>query len=94
MAIVAILDIRVIAVSGGIEFLAMMLPVGAKGDTIKFIIVGIVQIVIYYYIFRFLITKLNLKTPGRGNATKLYTKGEYNEAHEKGKDIDLEKKLN
>ena len=50
--------------------------------------------VIYYYIFRFLITKLNLKTPGRGNATKLYTKGEYNEAHEKGKDIDLEKKLN
>ena len=75
MAIVAILDIRVIAVSGGIEFLAMMLPVGAKGDTIKFIIVGIVQIVIYYYIFRFLITKLNLKTPGRGNATKLYTKG-------------------
>ena len=51
MAIVAILDIRVIAVSGGIEFLAMMLPVGAKGDTIKFIIVGIVQIVIYYYIF-------------------------------------------
>ena len=41
-----------------------------------------------------LITKLNLKTPGRGNATKLYTKGEYNEAHEKGKDIDLEKKLN
>ena len=31
---------------------------------------------------------------GRGNETKIYTKGEYNEAHEKGKDIDLEKKLN
>lgn len=85
MAIVAILDIRVIAVSGGIEFLAMMLPVGAKGDTIKFIIVGIVQIVIYYYIFRFLITKLNLKTPGREDEkeVKLYSKADYKEKKEK-----------
>ena len=58
------------------------------------IIIGLIFTCIWFVVFRFLITKLNLKTPGRGNATKLYTKGEYNEAHEKGKDIDLEKKLN
>ena len=71
MAIVAILDIRVIAVSGGIEFLAMMLPVGAKGDTIKFIIVGIVQIVNFInYIFRIFNYKIKFKNSWKRKCNK------------------------
>lgn len=91
----SILDIRTIIPNGVIDFLLMNIPVGIDRTSWPMVfVIGIGQAVVYYFVFRFLITKLNLKTPGRGNATKLYTKGEYNEAHEKGKDIDLEKKLN
>lgn len=80
MAVAALLDLRVIAVSGGIEFLAMMLPAGSKGDTFKFILLGLVQIGLYFGIFTLLIKKFNLKTPGReGEDVKLYTKQNYKE---------------
>ena len=41
---------------------------------------GIAYAVIYYFLFRFLIVKFNLKTPGREDEdedTKLYTKADY-----------------
>lgn len=41
---------------------------------------GLIFAVIYYFTFRFLILRMNLKTPGReeeGEETKLYTKEEY-----------------
>lgn len=44
------------------------------------IIIGLSFTVIYFVVFRFLILKLNLKTPGReddSNATKLYSKEDY-----------------
>ena len=55
-----------------------------------YIAVGLMFFVIYYVIFRFLITKLNLKTLGReteGMEMKLHTKAEYKEkvAAEKSK---------
>lgn len=91
MAVSAILDIRVVAVSGGIEFLAMMLPAGAKGDTFKFILLGFAQIALYYVIFKFLIEKLNLKTPGRESGeVKLYSKADYREKN-KERDISNDK---
>ena len=88
MAIVALFDIRVIAVSGGIEFLAMMLPAGSKADTLKFVIVGLGELIVYYFIFKFLIEKFNLKTPGRNSNDnlKLHLREEYNESKTLSKD--------
>ncbi|MGM9988710.1 MAG: PTS transporter subunit EIIC [Bacillaceae bacterium] len=70
--------------SGGlIDFtLFGLLPAGAGVDTnwIYVILVGIVYFVLYFFIFRFVITKFNLKTPGReeeDEETKLYTKADF-----------------
>ena len=43
-------------------------------------LVGICYSVVYYFVFKFIIEKLNLKTPGReseGEDTKLYSKADY-----------------
>lgn len=73
--------------SGGvIDFtLFGLLPAGAGVPTNWFmvIIVGAIYAVVYYFLFYFLITKFNLKTPGRDESeeeTKLYTKADYNNA--------------
>lgn len=70
--------------SGGlIDFtLFGLLPAGAGVPTnwIYIILVGAVYFVLYYFIFRFVITKFNLKTPGREDEdeeTKLYTKADF-----------------
>ena len=47
---------------------------------IKQIIIGLCFTVIYFFVFRFLITKFDFATPGRekdDNETKLYTKADY-----------------
>ena len=94
MAVAALLDLRVIAVSGGIEFLAMMLPAGVKGDTLKFILLGFAQIALYYVIFKFLIEKLNLKTPGRESGeVKLYSKEDYKEKNKESEKSDKIKNI-
>ena len=44
------------------------------------IVVGVVYFALYYFVFRFMITKMNLKTPGReddSEETKLFTKADY-----------------
>lgn len=73
--------------SGGfIDFtLFGLLPAGAgvKTNWYMLILVGLVYAVVYYFLFSFLIQKLNLKTPGReenDEETKLYSKAEYQEA--------------
>lgn len=51
-----------------------------KTNWILIIPVGIIYFFLYYFIFRFLILKFNLKTPGREDddeETKLYTKADY-----------------
>lgn len=72
--------------SGGlIDFsLFGLLPAGAGVPTRWFmvILVGLVYAVIYYFLFYFMITKFNLKTPGRDESEeeiKLYSKADYQE---------------
>lgn len=58
-------------------FLFGILQGNAKTNWIWVIIVGVVYFVIYYFLFKTLILKLNLKTPGREDEdeeTKLYTR--------------------
>jgi glucose PTS system EIICBA or EIICB component len=53
-----------------------LLQGNAKTNYIWILILGIPTAIIYYYVFKVLILKLNLKTPGRGedSENKLYTK--------------------
>ena len=77
--------------SGGVIDYALfgLLPAGAGVPTNWYwvLVVGAVYAVLYYFVFYFLITKLNLKTPGReedNEETKLFTKADYQKA--KGND--------
>ena len=69
-------------------FLFGILQGNAKTSWIRVIPVGIIYFILYYVIFKFLILKLNLKTPGREDddvETKLYTKADVNAKKEAGK---------
>lgn len=77
--------------SGGIIDLTLfgILQGNAKTNWIWIVIVGLVYAVIYYLVFRFMIIKLNLKTPGReadDEETKLYTRKDM-EAKKSGKSV-------
>ena len=70
--------------SGGVIDYALfgLLPAGAGVPTNWYwvLVVGAAYAVLYYFVFYFLITKLNLKTPGReedNEETKLFTKADY-----------------
>lgn len=71
--------------SGLIDFLAInWLPMFSNhsAQVIVQIGIGLIFSAIYFFVFRFLILKLNLKTPGREEEeeeTKLYSKKEYRE---------------
>ena len=65
--------------SGGIIDLTLfgILQGNAKTNWIWIVIVGLAYAVVYYFVFYFMITRLNLKTPGReadDEETKLYTR--------------------
>ncbi|MGI5948615.1 MAG: PTS transporter subunit EIIC [Lachnospiraceae bacterium] len=91
MVVLNILDVRAIGPNGFIDFLLYNVPLGIeKTGWPMYIAVGLMFFVIYYVVFRILITKLNLKTLGReteGMEMKLHTKAEYKEkvAAEKSK---------
>ncbi|MGN0691325.1 MAG: PTS transporter subunit EIIC, partial [Oscillospiraceae bacterium] len=73
--------------SGGLIDLTLfgILQGNAKTNWIWIVIVGLFYAVIYYFVFYFMITKLNLKTPGReaeGEETKLYTRKDLNARNE------------
>ena len=58
-------------------FLFGILQGNAKTNWVYIILVGVVYFAVYYFLFKLLITKLNLKTPGREDddeETKLYTR--------------------
>lgn len=64
--IVYLLGVHVCATNGIIDFLVLNLPAGiGRTHWPVYVLVGLVQIVVMYVLFRFLIIKLNLKTPGR-----------------------------
>ena len=85
-----ILNIAVgLTFSGGLLdlFLFGILQGTAKTSWLRIIPVGIIYFLLYYGIFKFLILKFDLKTPGREDEdteTKLYTKADYNAAKESG----------
>ncbi|MDC4183635.1 PTS transporter subunit IIABC [Mycoplasma bradburyae] len=66
--------------SGGIIDLTIygFIPdaLGAQTGSWIPLVLGLFYIPLYYFVFYFIITKRDLKTPGRG-ATKLYTKADY-----------------
>ena len=85
-----ILNIAVgLTFSGGLLdlFLFGILQGNAKTSWLRIIPVGIIYFLLYYGIFKFLILKFDLKTPGREDEdveTKLYTKADYNAAKKSG----------
>ena len=85
-----ILNIAVgLTFSGGLLdlFLFGILQGNAKTSWLRIIPVGIIYFLLYYGIFKFLILKFDLKTPGREDEdteTRLYTKADYNAAKETG----------
>ena len=93
-----ILNIAVgLTFSGGFLdlFLFGILQGNAKTSWLRIIPVGIIYFFLYYIIFRTLILKLNLKTPGREDddaETKLYTKADY-KAKVDGNDADSENEM-
>ncbi|MBC2579530.1 PTS transporter subunit EIIC [Clostridium sp. DJ247] len=84
--IVVLLGVRTYAAGGFIDFIAYNLPAGiGRTRWPIFIAVGLVQLVVYFFTFTFLIKKFNLKTPGReDNAVKLFTKKDFKEKMAKG----------
>lgn len=69
--------------SGGLIDLTLfgILQGNAKTNWIWIVIIGLIYVVVYYYVFYFMITKLDLKTPGRevdNGEVKLYTRADYN----------------
>jgi len=57
------------------------------GTVFTQIIIGLIFTVIYFFVFKFLIQKMNLKTPGREDEDeemKLYTKADYKAKHGEG----------
>ena len=87
-----ILNIAVgLTFSGGLLdlFLFGILQGNAKTSWLRIIPVGIIYFLLYYIIFKTLILKLNLKTPGREDddeATKLYTKADYKARENRAQD--------
>lgn len=81
MVVLNIFGVRAIGPNGLIDFLLYNIPLGiAKTGWPKFILIGLIMFGVYYALFRFLISKLNLKTPGREEdieGVKLYTKKDY-----------------
>ncbi len=82
MVVLNLLGVTAIGPNGLIDFLLYNLPLGIeKTGWPMYILVGVGQFIIYYVVFRFVISKFKLKTPGREEEgeTKLYTKSDYKE---------------
>lgn len=90
MVVLNILNVRAIGPNGFIDFLLYNLPLGiGKTKWPMYILVGVLFFILYYVVFRFLITKLNLKTVGRevNQEIKLHSKKDYKEKTSEGKEV-------
>lgn len=79
--------------SGGVIEMASLnrIPLMAKhgGTYLRMLIIGVIAIFVWYFVFKFLIEKFDLKTPGRtasADSVKLYSKAEYREKKGKNKE--------
>ncbi|SFD29775.1 PTS transporter subunit EIIC [Clostridium uliginosum] len=83
MVVLNVFGVRAIGPNGIIDFLLYNLPLGIeKTGWPMYLLIGVGDFIIYYLLFKFLIKKFKLKTPGRedeGEETKLYTKSDYKE---------------
>ena len=75
--------------SGGLIDLTLfgIMQGNAKTNWIWVVIVGVVYFVVYYFLFSFLIKKMDLKTPGRDDdaeEVKLYTRADVNAKNAEG----------
>ena len=90
MVVLNLFNVRAIGPNGFIDFLLYNVPLGVeKTGWPMYIAVGLVFF-LYYFIFRTLIKVWNLKTIGReedGGEVKLYSKKEYEEKKQSGKNI-------
>lgn len=97
MVVLNLLNVRAIGPNGFIDFLLYNVPLGiAKTGWPVYIAVGLLFFVIYYIVFRILISRLDLKTLGReseGMEMKLHTKAEYNEKISAEKTLKAEKRI-
>ncbi|AGK98667.1 PTS transporter subunit EIIC [Clostridium pasteurianum] len=80
-----LLGVRTYGAGGIIDFLAYNLPAGiGRTRWPIYVAVGLVELPVYYFVFKFVIEKFNLKTPGReDNEVKLYTKKDYRDKKSK-----------
>ncbi|RTF24482.1 glucose PTS transporter subunit EIIB, partial [Serratia marcescens] len=75
-----LLQVRPWGASGLVEFLAYNLPLPVSLTRWPlYVVIGLVQFAVYYLVFKTLVLKLNLKTPGREDDqdVKLYSKQDY-----------------
>lgn len=81
MMLFYLLGVHAIGANGIIDFILYNLPLGTeKSNWPMYILVGLIMSVIYFLVFRFLIRRFDMKTPGReeeNQETKLYSKQEY-----------------
>lgn len=95
MVVLNLFNVRAIGPNGFIDFLLYNLPLGiGKTRWPMYILVGLIFFVVYYVLFRLLITKLNLHTLGReaaGMEMKLHSKAEYKEKVQSKKGASSEK---
>lgn len=75
---VNVLGSRAIGPNGLIDFILYNLPLGIEKTRWPiYIFVGLAIFLIYYLVFRFLITRFDLKTIGRGEEVKLHTEADF-----------------
>ena len=61
-----IVGVRVCATNGILDFLVLNLPAGIERTHWPvYILIGLIEIAVLFVVFKFMIEKLNLKTPGR-----------------------------
>ncbi len=81
MMLFYLLDVHAIGANGVIDFILYNLPLGTeKSNWPMYIVVGLIMSCLYFVIFRYLILKLDLKTPGREadeEDISLYSKADY-----------------
>ncbi|WP_296249567.1 PTS transporter subunit EIIC [uncultured Enterobacter sp.] len=81
MMLFSLLGVHAIGANGIIDFILYNLPLGTeKSNWPMYIVVGLIMFALYFVVFRFLILRFNMKTPGREDddkETRLYSKQEY-----------------
>lgn len=98
MMLFYLLGVHAIGANGVIDFILYNLPLGTeKSNWPMYIVVGLIMSVLYFVIFRTLILKLDLKTPGREDddeETRLYSKNDYQQKTTQPTNVATEQTIN